>query len=326
MSSDKNPSLNVSGRKVTVVGGGVIGASWAALFVANGLRVTVNDPDPDVAKKVLSYCEEAKPSLSALGYADFNINDISFESDLTKALEDADYVQENGPERLDFKSDLWKRIESEAPENALLLSSSSGIEASKQSEGMKQPGRLLIGHPFNPPHLMPLVEIVPGEKTPRELTARAIEFYEAIGKVALEIKMEVPGFVANRLQSAIFRECVYLVKEGVVSVGDLDKVVTSSLGIRWATGGPFLSFHLGGGAGGFAHFIEHLAPGMASRWKGQMATDVQFDEDTNKLLLTQIQEAYGNSSIPLLNAERDVKEVAVMKGVQISIDRLEGAA
>lgn len=300
---------------MTVVGGGVIGASWAALFLANGLRVTINDPAPDVIERVHTYCEDAMPSLLALGYADFDVNDIIFEPDLAKALAGADYVQENGPERLDFKIALWKSIEKHAPQTALLLSSSSGIGATKQSAQLANPGRLIIGHPFNPPHLMPLIEVVPGEQTPPEVTVKAIEFYEAIGKTALEIKQEIPGFVANRLQSAIFRECMYLVKKGVVTIRDLDQVVTSSLGIRWATGGPFLSFHLGGGDGGFSHFVNHLGPGMAMRWKDQMATDVQFDEDTKTLLLDQIQDAYGDSSIAVLNAERDAKEVAVINGL-----------
>lgn len=315
MSNDHNQALNVSGQKVTIVGGGVIGASWAALCLANGMKVTVNDPMPDINNKVIAYIKEAKPSLSGLGYTDINMQNLSFESNLEKAVSGADYVQENGPERLDFKIDLWKKIESAAPKTALLLSSSSGICATKQSVGLKSPDRLIIGHPFNPPHLMPLVEVVPGEQTPHELTAKAIAYYDALGKVALEIKKEIPGFVANRLQSAIFRECVSLVKKGVVSIKDLDKVVTSSLGIRWASNGPFLSFHLGGGEGGFTHFIEHLAPGMESRWKDQVATEIHFDDETKSLLLDQINDAYGNSSIAQLEVDRDVKEVVIINGL-----------
>ncbi|WP_454691228.1 3-hydroxyacyl-CoA dehydrogenase NAD-binding domain-containing protein [Achromobacter aloeverae] len=306
---------SVSGRKVAIIGGGVIGASWAALFLANGMRVTVSDPADSIESKVISYIDEARPSLLALGYPEFGNENLSFEKDLAKAVADADYVQENGPERLEFKIDLWSKIERAAPASALLLSSSSGIAATKQSAGLKQPGRLVIGHPFNPPHLLPLVEVVPGEQTPPELTARAMAFYQAVGKAALEIRKEMPGFVANRLQSAIFRECVSLVARGVVSVEDLDKIVVNSVGIRWATGGPFLSFHLGGGEGGFAHFLEHLTPGMESRWKDQAATTVQFDEATKKILLDQITEAYGASTIAELNAERDVKQVAVQNGL-----------
>lgn len=325
MVNDQKSSSNVSGRTVTIVGGGVIGASWAALFLANGMRVTVNDPMPGIDEKVIAYIEEAKPSLSGLGYAGFGTENLSFESDLAKAVADADYVQENGPERLDIKLDLWTKIESAAPETALLLSSSSGIGATKQSAGLRQPGRLIVGHPFNPPHLMPLVEVVPGEKTPRELTTKAVAFYGALGKVALEIRKEIPGFVANRLQSAIFRECVSLVKKGVVSVGDLDRVVTSSLGIRWAINGPFLSFHLGGGEGGFAHFIDHLAPGMEARWKEEAAAEVHFDEETKKLLLAQIEDAYGGASIAQLGTDRDAREVVVLNGLAKAVS-VGGAA
>lgn len=315
MSNEVKRSLKVARQNITVIGGGVIGASWAALFLANGMRVTVTDPMPGIEQKVLAYIDEATPSLLALGYTEVDTGSLFFESDLARAVAGADYVQENGPERLEFKIDLWSEIESAAPASALLLSSSSGIGATRQSVKLKQPGRLIIGHPFNPPHLMPLVEVVPGEKTPSELTAKAIDFYATIGKVALEIKQEVPGFVANRLQSAIFRECVSLVKRGVVSIKDLDKVVTSSLGIRWATGGPFLSFHLGGGDGGFAHFVEHLAPGMESRWEDEASRNVHFDEDTKKMLLDQIDEAYGGASITQLNTDRDVKEVTIINGL-----------
>jgi ketoreductase RED1 len=323
MSDEGNSSLNVSGRKATVVGGGVIGASWAALFLANGLRVTVSDPQDGIEAKVVSYIEQAKASLLARGYPAFDIGNLSFEKDLAKAVSDADYVQENGPERLEFKVELWATIEQAAPETALFLSSSSGIPASKQSAGLRQPERLIIGHPFNPPHLLPLVEVVPSDKTPPELTAKAVDFYDAIGKVALEIRKEIPGFVANRLQSAIFRECVSLVRRGFVTIEDLDKVVVNSLGVRWATGGPFLSFHLGGGEGGFAHFLEHLTPGMESRWKDQVATDVQFDEDTKRILLAQIRDAYGNSPIAELNAERDMKQVTVLNSLARSAGKVE---
>lgn len=308
--------LRASGvNRVTIIGGGVIGASWAALFLANGLSVTVNDPDPNIAEKVNAVIQGASIALSGLGYdVDQLTTQLSIERDLVTAVSSADLIQECGPERAEFKADLWRRIEQAAPSGALLLSSSSSIPASVQNVSMTEPGRLVIGHPFNPPHLMPLVEVVPTDKSNASMVARVITFYRGVGKVALELKKEIPGFVANRLQAAIFRECMYLVREEVVSMRDLDDIVTNSLGVRWATNGPFLSFHLGGGEGGMAHFVEHLGKGgMAKLW----ATfgEVSFDEATCQMLIEQANEFYGGNSIDALAGDRDSKEVAILNAL-----------
>jgi len=316
MAADPHRQYALKGGKATVVGGGVIGASWTALFLANGMRVTVNDPDPDIAAKVAAYVAGATPSLLALGYPDVDTANLAFEADLARAVADADYVQECGPEKVGFKHDVWAQAEQAAPQAALLLSSSSGIPASEQSKWMQQPGRLVIGHPFNPPHLMPLVEVVPSDKTPPALTARALDFYAAVGKVPVEIKKESAGFVVNRLQTALFRECVSLVAQGVVSAGDADKLVVNSVGLRWATGGPFFSFHLGGGQGGFRHFIEHLGPAIEYWWKDMSAHPVALDEATRALLIEQVERAYGGVAVQALSAERDDKEVAVLKALE----------
>lgn len=317
-----NTSINEKDRplaqkRIAVIGGGVIGASWAALFLANGMQVVVSDPQPDIAQKVRDYVAQATPALNALGFSmDDAARNLSFEPDIEKAVRNADFVQENGPERLDFKTSIWTRIETAAPEGCLFFSSSSGIPASVQSAKMRSPGRLVIGHPFNPPHLLPLVEVVPCPGANPALIDASLAFYRALGKCALQIRKEIDGFVANRLQSAIFRECVYLVSQGVITVADLDSVVTNSLGIRWATNGPFLSFHLGGGDGGFAHFVDHLAPGMETRWGEQLASSVHFDEPTKRLLIEQIQSGYGNRSIAQLAVARDTNEIAILNSVR----------
>ncbi len=304
-------------RTVAVIGGGVIGASWAALFLANGMQVVDSDPQPDIGQKVRDYVAQATPALRSLGFSMDSANsNLSFEPDLEKAVQGVDFVQENGPERVDFKTSIWAQVEKAAPQSCLFFSSSSGIPASVQSENMRTPGRLVIGHPFNPPHLLPLVEVVPGPSTSRALIDASLAFYRTLGKCPLEIRKEIDGFVANRLQSAIFRECVYLVSQGVITVADIDSVVTHSLGIRWATNGPFLSFHLGGGDGGFAHFVDHLAPGMETRWREQLDSSVQFDEPTKRLLIEQIQSGYGDRSIAQLAAARDTKEIAILKSVR----------
>jgi len=305
---------SLAGKTAVVVGGGVIGASWAALFLVSGLKVIISDPDPQVESKAVALIAAALPALKALGYETTDVEaNLSFEKNNTQAVAGADIVQECGPENVEFKQALWKTIEDAAPEHALLFSSSSTIPASVQFAQMSDQSRLLVGHPFNPPHLMPLVEVVPTPKTKPDITAQALAFYRGIGKVALEIKKEIPGFVANRLQAAIFQESVFLVAEGVVSLKELDDVVTSSLGIRWATSGPFLSFHLGGGPGGLAHFLEHLGPPMELAWKH--LGKATLDDATKALLVKQLSATYATSSFYALSEVRDDKEVAVINGL-----------
>jgi ketoreductase RED1 len=304
-----------AGKHAVVIGGGVIGASWAALFLANGLKVTISDPDPEIERKVRDVIAGAVPALEAIGFAAVPTGALLFEKDNSKAVANADFVQECGPEKPEFKQALWKKIEISAPKDALLLSSSSTIPASIQNTQMEDPGRLVIGHPFNPPHLMPLVEVVPSPKTNPAITAQVMAFYNGIGKVALEIRKEISGFVANRLQAAIFQESVFLVKEGVVTLDQLDDVMTSSLGIRWATSGPFLSFHLGGGPGGLSHFLEHLGPSMEGAWK--YLGKASLDDTTKALLNDQLTASYGKTPYAALSEERDDKEVAVMNGLAL---------
>ncbi|MFB6776100.1 3-hydroxyacyl-CoA dehydrogenase NAD-binding domain-containing protein [Streptomyces sp. NPDC056352] len=296
-------------QHVTVVGAGVIGASWAALFLAKGQTVTVSDPAPDVEKQVHDQLNEAVPALRALGLPTDGLDgNLRFEADLEQAVAGADVVQENGPERLDVKRDLFARIERAAPPGALLLSSTSGIRATDIAQVLQQPGRLVIGHPFNPPHLVPLVEVVPGEETDPEAVRRAVDFYTALGKKPRVLRKEVPGFVANRLQAALFREAVNLVVQGVVTESELDEIVTSSIGLRWAVAGPFRSFHLGGGPGGLPAFLEHLGPALESQWR-DLGTPT-LDEATVKLLSEQ---ARFGATVEDMQTARDEAQIKVMR-------------
>jgi ketoreductase RED1 len=300
--------------KVAVIGAGVIGASWTAVFLAHSLSVVVNDPRDDVEAVVKDYIGKASPILEALGLPTQNIAaKLRFDADLARAVSGADLVQENGPERVEFKQDLWARIEPHVPAHALLLSSSSAKTATEQSTRMKNPGRLLIGHPFNPPHLIPLVEVVPGERTEPRAVADAVAFYKALGKVPRVLRKEIQGFVANRLQRAIFRECCHLVLEGVVTVDELDDVVTSSIGLRWAADGPFRSFHLGGGPGGFVSFFRQFAPGMEAAWKSQAA--VTLDAKSQQTIIDQAQASFGATPPEKLERERDKKQLAILNAL-----------
>ncbi|OUM01598.1 3-hydroxyacyl-CoA dehydrogenase NAD-binding domain-containing protein [Variovorax sp. JS1663] len=304
-------------REVAVVGAGVIGASWVAVFLAHGLRVRVSDPREGVDAEVRGYVAQAMPTLAQLGaplaQADFGER-LVFEPDLERAVAAADLVQENGPERIDFKRGLWRRIEQAAPAAALFLSSSSALPATEQASEMSTPERLLIGHPFNPPHIIPLVEVVPGKATSANAVQAAVEFYRAVGKVPKVLRKEVSGFVANRLQSAIFRECVALVAAGVVTIDELDDIVTHSVGLRWAVDGPFASFHLGGGDGGLRSFVQQFGPGMEKRW-ASMQREVRFDEATTRLLFEQADASYGRHTRAELEGARDARQIAILQAL-----------
>lgn len=290
---------------VAVVGAGTIGLSWAALFAAKGHDVRLHDPRPDLA----SLLDAAVRELSSVLPGDWR-GRIALEPDLEAAVDGVDVVQENGPERLEFKQDLFARIEKACPAGALLLSSTSGLMPSDMGARMADPGRVVVGHPFNPPHVVPLVEVVPGAQTPPETATAAAEFYRSLGKVPVVLHKEIGGFVANRLQSALFRESVHLVLEGVVTPEELDQVVTESVGVRWATAGPFESYHLGGGPGGIRNLLEHLGPGMQQRWKslGQPELTPELVERVS----TATEERFADRPYEARTVARDRAQLAVL--------------
>ncbi len=297
-------------RTVAVLGAGVIGMSWATLFAARGLTVRVWDPRDirDELRESVTQFAGALPEgprdpaelLAAIEVCD----------DVASAVRDAQVVQENGPERIELKRELYSTVEAHVGPEAFIFSSTSGIMPSDLAEKLAHPGRLLIGHPFNPPHVLPLVEVVPGAKTDPATVEAAVAFYTALGKVPVVLHKEIGGFVANRLQSAIFRESVYLVLEGVVSEEELDRIVTESIGVRWATAGPFQSMHLGGGPGGLRHMFEHLGPGMRRRWKS--LGDPELTPEAADRLASEIEARFAGRSYAELTAERDRAQLAVL--------------
>ncbi|GAU65916.1 putative 3-hydroxybutyryl-CoA dehydrogenase [Streptomyces sp. NBRC 110611] len=307
-------------RRAAIIGGGVIGISWAGLFLARGIDVVINDPRPDIEGLVLAGLDEITPALAALGLPTENLaGRLSFEADLATAVAGVDIVQENGPERPELKQRIWQTIEQAAPAHALLATSTSSIPATAIAQAMRQPERLVVGHPFNPPHLVPLVEIVPGEKTSEDTVRQAKAFYTALGKKPQVLRKEIPGFVANRLQSALFRECVHLVAQGVVTEQELDDIVTASIGMRWAVGGPFRTFHLGGGPGGLPHFIEHLGRAMETSMWPALGTPA-FDDSTVAVLIDQARETFGDGTVEELAAERDRAQIALMRALDATPD------
>jgi len=291
-------------RRIAIVGTGVIGASWAALFLAHGLEVVATDPVPNAEETLRRYIDNAWPSLEQLGLsAGASKKRLSFTTTLGDALDGADLVQENGPERPDFKIKLFADMGSVTPERTILASSSSGIPIGVSQSQCKHPVRCVIAHPFNPPHLIPLVEIVGGEKTSPATIERSIAFYASVGKRPIHVKKEVVGHVANRLQAALYREIVYLIEQDVLSVSDADAAVSWGPGLRWGLMGPNLLFHLGGGQAGIHHFMEHLAGPIATWWKDLGSPE--FTPELKEKISQGVLAEAGDQSIDQLAAERD---------------------
>lgn len=255
-------------QRVAVVATGVIGASWTAYFLARGLDVDATDPSPGAEARLREAVAQHWPTMERFGLADGATPDrLRFHARLEDAVAGADFVQENGPERIDIKIDLFRRMDAAAPPATLLASSSSGLAISGVQSECRHPERVVLGHPFNPPHLIPLVEVVGGEHTSADAIARAMAFYTAIGKRPIHVRREIKGHIANRLQAALWREAFHLVDQGVASVADIDTAIAQGPGLRWALMGPFMNLHLSGGAGGIAHLLDHLGGPIEDWWQ-----------------------------------------------------------
>jgi 3-hydroxyacyl-CoA dehydrogenase len=256
-------SFNKPIHRIAIVGTGVIGASWAAQYLARGFDVVATDPAPNAEANLRKYVHDAWIQLKAIGLSPGATPErLSFTTNMKEALSKADLVQENGPERPDFKIKLFAEMDEATPADSLIASSSSGITPSVMQSKCKHPERVLIGHPFNPPHIIPLVEVVGGTKTASEAIQQAMAFFTSIGKKPILLRKEIPGHVANRLQLALYKEVMYLIEQGVLSVADADAAVCWGPGLRWGIMGPNLQFHLGGGAGGIKHFLEGVFDGL----------------------------------------------------------------
>jgi 3-hydroxyacyl-CoA dehydrogenase len=292
-------------RRVAIIGTGVIGASWAALFLAKGLDVAATDVAADAETALKRFVKGAWPALERLGLASgASQSRLKFTGDMQVAVATADFVQENGPERIDFKKKLYRQLDELLPADVIVASSSSGLTMSEiQSDCRLHPERCVIGHPFNPPHLVPLVEIVGGAKTSKATIQRAAEFYTGLGKQAVRLNKEVPGHVANRLQAALAREVYYLVAEGVASAADVDTALCWGPGLRWAIMGNLLLNHLGGGQGGIEHFFQQFTGPMTAWWK--VLGSPVLTPEVQKKLIDSVQAEAGSRSIAELETQRD---------------------
>ena len=299
--------------KIAIVGAGTIGLSFAALHLTKdpNCKVTIFDTRPDLQQ----YVDQHLPGYLIDVDHEACLKRLSVVSKLEEAVTDVAIVQEQGPEKLAFKVATWPQIELHAPADALLWSSTSGIPASQQNRDMKDKSRLMVVHPFNPPHIMPILEVVPSPETSQAAVERTLAYWRALGRSPVVVKKECTGFVANRLAFALLREACSLVAQGVVSVEDLDELVQTSMGPRWAVAGPFKSYHAGGGEGGLTSFLEKIGGTTQRCWEASdediRKGDINVGKKWQAEVCRQTDEAYR----VIDTAERDTKTRKVLEAV-----------
>ena len=301
-------------RNTAVLGAGVIGASWTALFLASGRNVAVFDTLPSTEKTTRDYIEMAWPALREIGLIKTGApGKLSFHKSAAEAVRHADFIQENVPERIEIKKALFAEIEPALKPSAIVASSASGLTLTEMQTGWKNPARFVLGHPFNPPHLIPLVEVMANDRTEAGVIDGAEKFYKDVGKITIRVSKEVPGHVANRLQAALWREALHLVKSGVATVKDVDTAVWAGPGLRWAAMGPTTLFHLAAGPGGIAEFCERYTPSF-NRWWDDLGT-LHLDKGLARQLSDGLANEFGRETTAELSAKRDALIIAMQKAI-----------
>lgn len=293
-------------RSIAIIGAGLIGSSWAALAMGHGLNVSAYDPAPGAEEKFRHAVERAREQLAELGLA--NTGRCRFTHELDEALQGVDFVQENGPENETAKRELLARLDAALPPKVIIASSTSAILRSAIVADCQDKRRIIVAHPFNPPHLVPLVEIV-GEDD--DVVARAAAFYRSLDRRPVILQREMPGHIANRLASALYREAVHLVEQGVASVAEIDAALCNGPGLRWALMGPHMTYHLGGGEGGIAGYLAHLGPSQLRRW--QSLGHPSLDADVQRRIVDGVAEEAAGRSIAELEERRDEGLLALLR-------------
>jgi 3-hydroxyacyl-CoA dehydrogenase len=308
-------STTPSIQHISIIGCGSIGASWAALFLAQGLTVTAFDINTAAEASLRKLVNNALPVLKSLGLQKSpfaSADSIVFTTNLAEALQHADFVQENGPERLELKQKMFSEIASLVRPDVILATSSSGLTCSSIQSGMSaatSPSRVIVGHPFNPPHLIPLVEVVGGEQTSQETIDRTMTFYNDMGKKPVHVKKEVVGHIANRLQAALMREMLSMLQNDTCSVSDIDDAMAYGPGLRWGIMGPNTLFHLAGGEQGAQHMADHLLEPVTTWWAKE---DPVLDEELKKKWVDSTMEAVRERKFDDLVTQRDEELVRLL--------------
>ena len=302
-------------QTVATIGGGVIGSGWVAAFLGHGRSVRLYDPAQGAGERTRAHVAGAWEQMVELGLAragDDWTTRFSLHRELEEALAGADFVQESTPERSDIKRTLFAELDRLAAADVLIASSTSSLPISELQAGLPGAGRFVLGHPFNPVHLIPLVEVGGGEETTPEAVDIALDLYAAIGKQPIRLKQEIFGHIGNRLTAAMAREAIRLVAEGYATVGDIDKAIKHSFALKWAIQGLFTTFHTSGGAGGLAEFLPKFGPGIIKRWS-TMADPPLADETLQATLASQMEAAAEGRSVAEIAARQDSKLMELLK-------------
>lgn len=302
-------------KTIAVIGTGTIGASWASLFIGHGLDVIATDPAPDAEEKLRSFVARALPDArcaSRDGQAERPDGRLTFVKSLDRAVATADFIQENAPEKADLKADLIAHLEAAAPKHCVIASSTTAFPQSTIAAKAKDKARVIVAHPFNPPHLVPLVELV-GATPDAPAIKTAYAFYKSLGREPVILKKEAVGHLANRLQGALMREAMYCLEQGIADVEDIDRALRYGPGLRWAFMGAFETYHLAGGKGGIRHYFKHLGASQQQRWDalGSPKLTPEFEAKT----IAGVEKMIGERSIEELEAERD----RALKGISAAV-------
>lgn len=302
-------------RRVAVIGTGAIGGGWVAHFLRRGMEVCVYDPGPEAETRLREMIDDVWPTLERLGLGKCASPDrLTFASEISDAVTHADFVQENTPEREGFKNEIIREIDAATSPSVVIASSTSGVPMTKMQQGCLHPDRCVVGHPFNPPYLIPLVEVVGGEQTDPQVVDWAMDFYALMGKRPLKLDRELPGFLANRLIEAVWREALHLVSEGLASVEEIDIAMTQGPALRWAIIGPCLTFHLAGGEGGMDYFLEHFGPALKLPWTYMDAPELT--PELRQCMVEGCEQVTAGKSIKELIRERDDRLIAILKALE----------
>ena len=290
--------------RVACVGAGTIGGGWAVYFLAQGMDVVASDPGNGASEMLERIVAGAWPKLESLGLAPgADRSRLSFTASIEEAVAEADFIQESAPDNEDLKIELFERIGQAAPSDTVISSSSSKFLPSRLSQACAHPERCIVGHPFAPSYLIPLVEVVGGEKTTDDVLDWAVRFYRHAGKKPLRLKKEIEAYVANRIQHAVLAEAASLVDQGVCDFEDIDDAVAYGPGLRWAFAGPPTCYHMGGGKGGVRHMLDHFGWSYGS-------------EGNAEALVESIDNIAGHVDMDTLEGWRDDNLLSILKGIK----------
>ncbi len=303
-------------KKAAIIGGGVIGAGWAARLIENGIDIAIYDPAPDAEQKMQAVLDNADRAYAKLTMAQRPAKGkIKYVKSIAAAVKEAELIVESVPERLDIKQSVYAEIEKSAPDTALIASSTSGIMPSDLQAKMKKPGRIFVAHPFNPVYLLPVVEIVGGKKTSKSVIAKAMKFYASIGMKPIHVKKEIEAFVADRLLEAIWRESLWLIKDGITTTQELDDIVRFGFGLRYAQMGVFETYRVAGGEAGMRHFLAQFGPCLTWPWTKLMDVP-EYNDELVDLIAGQSDEQSGHHSIRELERIRDDNLIAIQQALK----------